>query len=255
MSSTERIQISLAAALFAVLAMPVPIHARQAAGGNVPTAPGAPAMTSHWWMFFVSGDNKTPLAKEDAERMQAGHIRNLERMGKSGKALMAGPLGDGTRLRGIVVLTVDSLEELRAEFRDDPYVKAGRLKIEAYRWSTRKDAIGKPSEPIKMEQYQLVILKKGPKWTAEDSDQTRKDQEGHLRHIEEMLDAGDLALAGPLAEAGDLRGLLVFRTNDADRIQSLLAADPHLRSGRLIAERHPLYVAKGCLGDPKPAPQ
>src|SRR5262245_52255783 len=75
-----------------------------------------PELVPYWWMFFVSGDNKTPLAKEEAEKMQAGHIANMERLGKEGKAILGGPFGDRTRLRGIVVLTVKTREELLGEF-------------------------------------------------------------------------------------------------------------------------------------------
>src|SRR6185369_15107509 len=78
-------------------------------------------LTTYWWMFFVSGDNKTPLVKEEGEKMQTAHIANMERLGKEGKAVMGGPFGDRTRLRGIVVLTVKSHDEVLAEFNDDPY--------------------------------------------------------------------------------------------------------------------------------------
>jgi uncharacterized protein YciI len=210
---------------------------------------------TYWWMFFVSGDNRTPLAKEEAERMQKAHIANMERLGKEGKALMGGPFGDRTRLRGIVVLTVKSREDVIAEFKDDPYVQAGRLEIEAYRWSTEKLALGKPEEPFKLQETQFVLLKKGPNWTDEATEQVNRDQEAHLKHIRAMQAAGDLALAGPLQDAGDLRGLLLFRTNDAEKVEKLLAEDPHIRSGRLVAERHPLYVGRGLVGDPPAAPK
>lgn len=89
-------------------------------------------MTSLWWIFLASGENKTPLPKEEAQKMQQGHIGNLERLGKEGKAVAAGPFGDRTPLRGIVVLTVKSREEAQAEFKDDPFVQAGRLIAEQH---------------------------------------------------------------------------------------------------------------------------
>lgn len=120
---------------------------------------------------------------------------------------------------------------------------------------TPKVTFGKEKEPFELQQFQLVLLKKGPRWTAEANDQVNQDQEGHLRNIQQAHAAGELALAGPLVDAGDLRGLLLFRTNDPEKIDAILARDPHLKSGRLVAERHPLYVSRGVLGDPPAAGQ
>jgi uncharacterized protein YciI len=126
-------------------------------------------MTTYWWINLVSGDNKTKLSDEDASRMQKEHIGNLERMGKEGKALAAGPFGDGTRLRGIVVMTVQTRADVDAEFKNDPFVKNGYLKVEAAQWYTFENSFGKAEEPFKLAKYRLVFFNRGAKYTDENT--------------------------------------------------------------------------------------
>jgi uncharacterized protein len=213
-----------------------------------PAAPGAaPVLEDYWWMFFAPGENQTPLEKAEAEKMQAGHLANMDRLFAQKKLVMAGPLGRNPKWRGVVVLTLKSREEVLAAFADDPFVKAGRLKVEAYRWRTLKGSFGRPAEPQKMGRYHLVALKKGPKFTDAESEALTRDQQAHLKHIFAMRDAGDLLLAGPFQDAGDLRGIFVFKNLDEKRIEALIAADPHIISGRMVAERLPFFTAEGVL--------
>jgi len=219
--------------------------------GGAQEAPKPPPLTPLYWAFFVTGDNKTPLPKEEAEKMQAVHLANLGRLGREGKGLMAGPLG-GERgsLRGIVVLDLPTPEAIAAEFKDDPFVKAGYMKLEPHKWLTVKDRIKKPNEPFSLQECRLVIYKKGPAAGEPATDQSRKDGAGHLKLLEAMDAAGELALAGPLVQAGDMRGILVFRITDIERIKARLAEDPLVRSGRLVYESYQLFVGKGVLGEP-----
>lgn len=208
-------------------------------------------MTTYWWTFLVSGENKTPLGKDEAQKMQQGHIGNLERLGKEGKALTAGPFGDRTPLRGIVVLTVKTKAEAEAEFKDDPFVKAGYLKPEVHPWMTFKNSFGKPAEPFKMQQYQFVLYRKGPAFSEQDTAELRRAHEAHLKYLLQARKEGFVALVGPLTDNGDRRGILVFRTEDAAKAKAFVEADPHVKSGQLIAEQHPLYLAAGVLDPPK----
>ncbi len=204
-------------------------------------------MTTYWWTFLVRGENKTPLPREEAQKLQQAHIGNLERQYREGKSVAAGPFGDRTPLRGVVVLTVKSREEADAEFKEDPFVKAGYLKPQTFRWTTFKNSFGKPAEPMMMARYQFVLYKKGPAYKDEDTPEARKAQEEHLSYLLQGRKDGMVALVGPLADAGDARGLLVLRTDDEMKAKAFVDADPHVKSGRLTAEHHPLFMAKGVL--------
>jgi uncharacterized protein YciI len=199
-----------------------------------------------WFMFFVQGENRTPLPKEDATRLQREHIGNLTRLWDEKKALAAGPFGERGPLRGIVVLTVKERKDVEAEFREDPFVKAGYLKPEIHRWLAPRSAFGMPDEPPSMAKFQFVILKKGPSWSAAAAVTNSPEQIAHAAYVRSLQEQG-LVVAGPLQDAGDLQGLLIFAGEDAEKVNGLVAKDPHVVAGRLVAERRLLLVGKGVL--------
>jgi uncharacterized protein YciI len=102
------------------------------------------------------------------------------------------------------------------------------------------------SEPkYEMTTYYLVLLKRGPASTAESTPATRLIQEGHMANIRKMAAAGKLIVAGPFTDGGDLRGLFLFNVASKEEAKALCDQDPAVQAGRLIAEIHPWFAAKG----------
>ena len=104
--------------------------------------------------------------------------------------------------------------------------------------------------PANMTTYYFGVLMKGPKWTAEPTPERAKIQEGHLAHLQAMWKAGKLVLAGPLADDGDWRGVLIYRTKTVEEAQRLADDDPAVKAGRLVVTMHPWMVERGILPDP-----
>ena len=114
---------------------------------------------------------------------------------------------------------------------------------------------GAPAEPEKFEMqgYQLVLLRRGPAWTPEKTDETKKIFEGHMANIEAMAASCKLVVAGPIdspeTDRTALAGIFIF---DAKReeLDGLLANDPAIKIGRLVPEIHSWYgdagLAKRC---------
>ncbi len=100
------------------------------------------------------------------------------------------------------------------------------------------------SAPVR---YRLGLLVRGPGWTAERTPHTDSIQAGHMANIGRMAEHGALVAAGPFMRGGEMRGIFVFRPGD-DPIDSLLAGDPAIASGRLECRRFP-WVAPAGLGD------
>src|SRR5262245_26990039 len=73
--------------------------------------------------------------------------------------------------------------------------------------------------PAGMRVYYLVLLKRGPKWTPEQTEATQKIQEGHMANIHRMADAGKLVVAGPFLDGGDLRGIFIFQVATQEEAQ------------------------------------
>ena len=87
-----------------------------------------------------------------------------------------------------------------------------------------------------LELYQVGFLKKGPAWTATQTDETRQIQAGHMAHINKMADSGKLVAAGPVLDDGEIRGLFVFKVSSPEEAKALTSSDPAVKSGRLAFE-------------------
>ena len=97
---------------------------------------------------------------------------------------------------------------------------------------------------FEMKTYYLVFLKKGPH-RDQDSTTMANIQEGHMAHLNKMHDLGKMCIAGPLMDDGDIRGICVYVTETIEEATRLVNEDPAIKSGRLVAEIHPWYAAKG----------
>ena len=72
------------------------------------------------------------LAKEDSDRVFAGHMANINRLAGSGDLVFAGPLERNDRYRGIFVFNVKTSAEAEALLATDPAVQAGALAGDVY---------------------------------------------------------------------------------------------------------------------------
>jgi len=104
-------------------------------------------------------------------------------------------------------------------------------------------------------QFEMTLFHKGPNWTAEQTDETRRMQEAHLANFGKLAEAGKLIVAGPFGDNGDLRGMLIFKLESVDEAGKLMDADPTLKAGRLTLDLHPWFAAAGLrVNAPKSAP-
>ena len=96
-----------------------------------------------------------------------------------------------------------------------------------------------------MKKYYLVLLKKGPNRDGADSLEVARVQQAHLDNINRLAAEGKLAIAGPMGDDGDLRGIFIMTVADLDEAERLVNTDPAIKVGRLTAEIHPWWAAKG----------
>jgi uncharacterized protein len=101
--------------------------------------------------------------------------------------------------------------------------------------------------PTEMVTYYLVMLVKGPKWTAESTPALEQLQKDHLAHLRKLGLSGELVLAGPLTDDGTIRGLVVLKAASLEAARALAEEDPAVKAGRLLVEAHPWMVQKGIL--------
>ncbi|MGB0176778.1 MAG: YciI family protein [Owenweeksia sp.] len=98
-----------------------------------------------------------------------------------------------------------------------------------------------------MKKYHIVFLKAGPN-RNQDAKEVAEIQKEHLAHINWMAEEGYVDLAGPFAEEGDIRGILIMHVPTLEKAQELASMDPAVKAGRLEVEVHGWWAAEGaCL--------
>lgn len=97
-----------------------------------------------------------------------------------------------------------------------------------------------------MRSYVLVVLKTGPT-RVPDGDRRKQMFEGHFANMQRLADEGKLVFAGPLDGVDGWRGIFVFATEDIATAKTLVATDPVIENGEMVAEYHVLYGSAALM--------
>ena len=112
-----------------------------------------------------------------------------------------------------------------------------------------------PSDaPPDMVTYYIGFLKRNPNAPTLGNEESKKVMDGHMAHMRKSHAAGALIVAGPIADKGDLRGILVYKTATLEEAERWANQDPAVIAGRFVLEIHPWLVQKGVLPDAKLIP-
>ena len=90
-------------------------------------------MRTYVMALLKAGPNRE-RPREEAQRLQAAHRANINRLAAEGKLVLAGPFADDGGLRGIYVFDVPTVAEAEALTRTDPAIQAGQLVMELHPW-------------------------------------------------------------------------------------------------------------------------
>lgn len=91
-----------------------------------------------------------------------------------------------------------------------------------------------------MRSYIFVLLKTGPK--AMPAGPARDEMfEGHMANINRLAKEGTLILAGPFDGVDGWRGMFIFAVATIDEAKALVATDPVIIQGEMVAEYHRYY--------------
>ncbi|MBR9923346.1 MAG: hypothetical protein GYB31_21140 [Bacteroidetes bacterium] len=91
-----------------------------------------------------------------------------------------------------------------------------------------------------MKTYVMAFLKAGPN-RSQDSLEAARLQKAHLQNISRMAESGDLVIAGPFMDEGDVRGIYIFDVPTVEEAEALTNTDPAIQAGRLEMELRPWY--------------
>ena len=94
-------------------------------------------MKRYWLVLLQKGPNRNQDSIS-AEKIQAAHMANINRLAKEGKLIMAGPIGVEDDLRGIFLMNCTDSTEVENFVKTDSAVITGRLVMKYYPWWTMK---------------------------------------------------------------------------------------------------------------------
>ncbi len=98
-----------------------------------------------------------------------------------------------------------------------------------------------------MRSYILVILKTGSQRVP---DGAARDEmfKGHFANIQRLAAEGKMVVAGPFGDKDDWRGMFILAVESPEQAQQLVATDPVIKSGEMIAEYHRLFASAALMG-------
>lgn len=97
-----------------------------------------------------------------------------------------------------------------------------------------------------MRHYVLVILKTGPKTMPKGPERDAMFK-GHFANMNRLSAEGKLALAGPFDGTDGWRGLFIMAVTDIEEAKTLVATDPVISNGEMIAEYHKYYGSAALM--------
>jgi uncharacterized protein YciI len=209
------------------------------------SAPGQPT-ASFFFVLLKRPASAPEISKEDGIKLQEAHMANIRKLHEEHKLVIAGPFMDDGALRGIFVMKADSLDQAKEWANSDPAIKAGRLSAEVHGpWMIRPQGIHETDTPNMLEKYSLLLVHQGDKWDPK-SPVPQDVLKQHLAYLMGLMQEGQLALAGPFRDDGELKGIFIYSV-PMDEAMKLEAEDPMVKNGFFKIEGHPWATAKGVL--------
>ena len=97
-----------------------------------------------------------------------------------------------------------------------------------------------------MRKYVFVVLRTGPNKVP--AGQERSEMfAGHMANIQRLANERKLAYAGPLDGVDGARGIFIFAVESIDEARALVATDPVIIKGEMVAEYHAHLGSAGLM--------
>jgi uncharacterized protein YciI len=103
---------------------------------------------------------------------------------------------------------------------------------------------------LEMTTYVMGFLVKGPSWTQDVTPELEKLQQSHVEHIFSLINSNKAAIAGPLLDDQEIRGIIVFNTDSIELARTWESVDPAVQAGRLSMQFTKWFAGKGIMKHP-----
>jgi len=97
-----------------------------------------------------------------------------------------------------------------------------------------------------MRKYVFVVLRTGPNKVSAGHERSEMFA-GHMANIQRLANERKLAYAGPLDGVDGARGIFIFAVESIDEAKALVATDPVIIKGEMVAEYHAHFGSAGLM--------
>jgi hypothetical protein len=238
-----------------LLAVPLGIAAEEGAPAGEPEQ-DEQEMTSYQLVLVLENDElEEPLSEKMMARLSFGHEHWVKNLLNDTAALIAGSIDGHEVVEEVAIMDLGTTEAAESAFGGSPLMAQGAGKLEVYSLWAPKGVLRKAENPVEREAAYLGLLLRPDRPRHYPKEELLALESGHAAHLQQLVDSGDLVLAGELEDAEALQELLIFRTTDPRRIRTLVESDPLVEGGRLRLELYPWWVPKGSFPDLRTDPE
>jgi uncharacterized protein YciI len=85
-----------------------------------------------WFGLLTRLADAPSLSRAELERVQAGHMSNINAMAAAGKLLLAGPFEEDIAMRGILIFRATNRDEITELMTHDPAIQQHRMELKVY---------------------------------------------------------------------------------------------------------------------------
>jgi uncharacterized protein YciI len=190
----------------------------------------------------------SPYDGNKVQSLSAAERSYWQKLADKGELVGSGPTTEvKDTLAAVMIFRAPDPAAAKSIGDADPIVKTGFWQVEVHPWMTQKGVLPAVKDYAPSSQFFLGFLKRGDKFTNEESPERQRIQEAHLANIKKLAYTGKLVAAGPFTDDGDLRGIFVFKTATLAEANELTNTDPAVQAGRLRIELYPWQVPEGAF--------
>lgn len=91
-------------------------------------------MKQYWFVLYTTGPDTASLDSATSAGLLQRHLEHQSEQAARGLIQMAGPFGDKSDWRGLLLYDCETREEVVGYLERDPFVMRGRLKYEIHPW-------------------------------------------------------------------------------------------------------------------------
>lgn len=176
---------------------------------------------------------------------QQAHLKYLQGLWESKKALAVGPLEGAGRMRGLVILDVPTRDDAKAILGKDPRVQLGHFSLDVLTFWCEPGYFLHQGGFMELEKHYFGFLVRPASAPKLDAEESKRIQEGHMANLNRMASLGILKSAGPFDGGKRYRGVVIFRGADPERIQREVGEDPAVKAGLLKLQLYPWWTSRG----------